>query len=373
MTFMLGTTEKGPDTPTELTSFQDYEDTFGARTGFTDLYDAVEAYYQEGGAKLTIQRFGGAAQREDADEPEVEGVEMPAPRAAPADLPAALDLLTKDLGPGQLVVPGAAGTDPAAHTALLEHAAERNRIALLDPPAATQDAAALVTLAGTLSSAPEARYGALFAPTALCPAVAIGGAQRAIPYSAIAAGVIARVDALYSPNVPAAGDLGVSRFATDLAYQYTDTEREDLNDAGVDVARLLYGAVETYGYRTLAPADSGWVGLGNARLNMALVAEAEAIGERYVFRQIDGRKLTISQFAGDLSAMLIGYYEQGSLFGTTADDAFYVDVGDSVNTPATIAAGELHAVLAVRMSPFAERVYIEIVKTATEQPLALAA
>lgn len=348
MTFMLGTTETGPDTPTLVNSFQEYQDRFGGRAGYTALYDAAETYFQEGGAKLTIQR-------------------------TPTDLTGGLDLLTKDLGPGQVLVPGSAGTDEDAHTDLLGHAAATNRIALLDPPAGDLTAAALITLAGTLSTAPEARYGALFAPTALVPAYAIGGALRTVPYSAIAAGIIARVDAIYSPNVPAAGDLGRSRFAVDLASTYTDTERADLNDAGVNLARLIYGGVQTYGYRTLAEQATGWVALSNARLNMAIVAEAEAIAERYVFRQIDGRRVTISQFGADLTAMLIPYYEQGSLFGTTADDAFYVDVGSAVNTSATIAAGELHAVLAVRMSPFAERVYIEIVKTATEQPLALAA
>jgi hypothetical protein len=158
-----------------------------------------------------------------------------------------------------------------------------------------------------------------------------------------------------------------------LTESYTDAEREDLNDAGVDIARVIYGQVETYGYRTLAPLESGWGNLGNARLNMEIVARAEAVGERYVFSQIDGRRVKISQFGAELSAMLVPYYEAGSLYGDTAQDAFFVDVGPGVNTETTIANGELHAVIGVRMSPFAEYVVIEIVKVATDQPLALAA
>lgn len=378
MTFMLGKTEKGPLTPTEVSSFADYEAQFGKRAGFIDLYDAVEAYYQEGGAKLTIQRYGPGitvevkGAKSASSEPAVEGV-LAEPRAAPSDLPGALALLTKDLGPGQIVVPGADGQATSGQNAMLSTAATTNRIALLDPPAASLSASALTTLAGTLSAAAEARYGALFAPTALVAPYAVGSGLRVVPFSAIAAGLIARNDASGSPNRPAAGDNGQSRWAVDLGYVYTEAERGSLNDAGVDLARLIYGGVELYGYRTLAPASSGWLALNNARLNMAIVAEAEAIGERYVFRQIDGRRVTISQFAADLTSMLVAYYEQGSLFGTTADDAFYVDVGPQVNTLATIAAGELHAVIACRMSPFAERVYIEIVKTATEIPLAVAA
>jgi hypothetical protein len=81
----------------------------------------------------------------------------------------------------------------------------------------------------------------------------------------------------------------------------------------------------------------------------------------------------IAQFGGDLTGMLVPYYEAGALFGSSVDDAFYVDVGPTINTLATIAAGELHALLALRMSPFAEYVVIDIVKVATATPLSLAA
>jgi hypothetical protein len=173
--------------------------------------------------------------------------------------------------------------------------------------------------------------------------------------------------------VAAAGPLGISRFAIDLTAAFTDPERQDLNEAGVDIARNVYGQVETYGYRTLADVNTGWLSLGNARLNMEICAKAEAIGERFMFTQIDGRRVRISQFGAELSSMLVPYYEAGSLYGTTAQEAFYVDVGGSVNTDASIAAGELHAVIGVRMSPFAEYVVIEIVKVAADQPLPLAA
>jgi hypothetical protein len=67
--------------------------------------------------------------------------------------------------------------------------------------------------------------------------------------------------------------------------------------------------------------------------------------------------------------VLTGYYNAGSLYGETPDDAFSVDVGESVNTPSTLAAGELRAVITMRMSPFAERVVIEIVKVSVDQSI----
>jgi phage tail sheath protein FI len=138
------------------------------------------------------------------------------------------------------------------------------------------------------------------------------------------------------------------------------------------MAQYRWGRLETYGYRTLVDPTSvpQWWDFGNARLEMAINAQAGAIAERYVFTQIDGRGHTIAAFGGDLRAMLVPFYENGSLYGATAEDAFQVNVGPSVNTPTTIANGELHATINVRMSPFAEYVQIYVVKVATTQSIA---
>jgi hypothetical protein len=59
----------------------------------------------------------------------------------------------------------------------------------------------------------------------------------------------------------------------------------------------------------------------------------------------------------------------GSLFGEVPDDAFFVDVGPTVNTNATIQNNELNAVITVRMSPFGEEINIEIVKLLLTQEI----
>ena len=66
--------------------------------------------------------------------------------------------------------------------------------------------------------------------------------------------------------------------------------------------------------------------------------------------------------------MLQGYYNNGDLYGATPGEAFYVDTGSTVNTPARIANHELHAVLNVKMSEFSEMVQIEVYKKPITAP-----
>lgn len=379
-------------------SLTDYTNSFGARQTNAPSYDAADAFFREGGAQLHVSSTTGTTlQLAPADlelmtraeldtlasskgidttglatkADVIAAIEGADTQAVSTGVQAALDRLTADLGPGQIFY-----SDPALgsliddQTALLAHCVTHNRVALLSPADGT--AAALEAAATALRADTNARYGALFAPSAVIPGV-VGGTTRSVPYAAIVAGMIGRSDAVYGPNVPAAGDQGQAAFATDLTSRYTDAEYQALNDAGCNMARLVYSGVRTYGWRTVVdPAGpSGvWLNFSNARLNMAIVAQAEAIGEHYVFSQLDGRGKTIAAFGGDLRGMLVPMYESGALYGETADEAFDVNVGPAVNTPTTISNGELHAVIQVRMSPFAEWVLIEIVKVATTQAIA---
>jgi uncharacterized protein len=264
-----------------------------------------------------------------------------------------------------VLYPGA--TTAEVHAALCAHADANNRVAFLDLPD-TDTVATLKTSATAVRQlGVQARKAALFAPWAKIGGL-VAGTTRTVPYSAVQAGLCARLDALTgNPNEPAAGENGRPEVVVDLTYDFTSKDdREALNDAGVNVARKVAGEVRTYGYRTAASKDAHplhWQ-LGNVRLDMAVVARAEAIAERYVFRQIDGKGVQAAAYGGELAGMLAGFYRVGALFGDTPDDAYRVDTSSAVNTPESIADGRLRAVLAIRRSPMAERAEVEVVKTA---------
>jgi len=428
--FAVGTTEKGPASKyTLVTSLGQYEAVYGARSGGATLYDAIDAYFREGGGQVYVSALpttpsmmlqavvdtgdteAAAAQaRTQAQNgsryseselnaltrEELDGIAASA-GLDPADYPtksdevnailgggqseagllavldpttlaSALDVFGAELGPGQVIVPGASTS--AMHAVILAHCEQRNRVGLLDGPQ-VPTVAGLQALATAQAGTPQARYGALLAPYGVVPGIA-GGTVRQVPWSAIQAGMIARSDAALNPNVAVAGDNGISGYATDVSAVFKGSEYDTLNASGVDMARFIYGDLKMYGYRSLVSptgTDSEWLMFSNSRLYMAIAAQAKAIGERYVFDQMDGRWLTISAFGAALSAMLLPFWERGALYGSTPDEAFGVNVGPQVNTPATIAAGELHAVLSVKMSPFSEYVKIEIVKVETTTTL----
>jgi hypothetical protein len=278
---------------------------------------------------------------------------------------AALDRMSKDLGPGQVSAPGR--TTDTGHTQLYAHAANNRRVAIIDLP----DSATAATLKTSVNAARlgNQRWGACFAPWDIVPGV-IAGTTRKVPPSARVAGNISRNDRANNPNTPAAGDLGQALFATGLSQpSWDDPARQDLNNNGVNLSVVKFGGVRTYGWRSGvdANADPDWRDFGNARLFMAIASQGDAIGETFLFDEIDGQGHTLSAFGGALTAMMMDYWVADALYGVTPQEAFFVDVGPTVNTPETIANDELHAVIATRMSPMGELVVIEIVKTRITQ------
>jgi hypothetical protein len=278
----------------------------------------------------------------------------------------ALDRFTKDLGVGQVSAPGRVTT--VGHTQLLAHAGTNFRTAILDatdtPTIATLQAESIASRAG------NQRYGGTFWPWLIVPGF-VTGTTRTVPPCAAVCGRIAANDAVnLGANSPSAGDNGQFNTVVNLSQaDKTDTERTTLNTSSVNVIRRMFNGIRIYGWRTLVNpvSDPYWVDLGNVRLYMAIAGEAQAIAERYIFRQIDGQGRIFNDFKASLIAMLQGYYASGDLYGATSDDAYKVDT-TTVNTPATIANRELHALISVRMSEFAEMVLIEIYKQAITEP-----
>lgn len=337
--FVAGKAASGDLTKAILVrSMADFEAAYGARTGITiPLYDWLDTFFREGGQRAYVARYS-------------------------TDPTIALALFPKTLGPGQV-----AYTDetPAATSfgQLLDHAAQNGRFAVLDV-GASDTVAAMVTLGGTIPTTNQT-YGAAFGPRVIVPAPAgtIGQGTRTVHASAVAAALMARVDSGGNPNRAAAGRDYPLQYATGFARDLTDADMTSLLNAGINPLANINGVLEVYGFQTKLAQNSEdpfWQA-NVSRTRMWLTAQAKSIGENFMFRPIDGRGRLAAQLQTALTGPLLDLYNADGLYGETAADAFTVSVGASVNTVATVAQGELHAVAEIRPSPHAKSVVIDLV------------
>jgi len=340
--FVAAYTDVGPTgVPTVVRDLADFEAQFGIRTAQNImLWDAMDVYFREGGKRAVVCR------------------------GAVSGLQAALDLIPATMGPGQVsAVNYVWDATGATLTALLNHAVGNNRVAIADT-ADISDVTALKTY-GNLVQDETVGSGGIFAPYVLVPAPAgvVAGTARRLPPSAAIAALCARVDETGNPNQAAAGRWLPYQYVNDLAYDFLAADRIQMLDAGVNTSAEVYGVLENYGFQSLVPqsADNPYWQLNCSRTRMALVAESQAIGENYMFRPIDGQGRLANALKNQLEGMLLGYFQAGALYGASPEDAFRVEVGATVNTPNSIAQGQLKAVADVCLTLHAKAVQISLV------------
>lgn len=289
---------------------------------------------------------------------------------------AALSAFTRDLGPGQVSAPGR--TTDAAHQALLTHAALNNRVAYCDGVDTSTAATLLTECANAIANGVDGSYGDL-CNWVIIPGLPTGSAlpaaPRIVPGSAFKAAVTAKSDGatyangIANTNIAPAAANGISSFAIGVTQTFSDTDRAALNAAGFNVIRSIAGKVQLYGFRSLA-TDPTWTELSWCRLRMDLQDHANTIASGIgEFSEIDAKGQVFGRLAGALGGMLSTYWQIGALYGANPSAAYKVDVGPSVNTPVTIAAGQLNAVMSVKRSPFAELVNITIANVPLLQAL----
>jgi len=280
---------------------------------------------------------------------------------ADTDVPNALVAFSTSFGPGQVSYPGA--STQAVYAALTNHASANNRVALLDVNPSSSVSALIASVQTLQSSGADTSYAAIFGPALAVPG-ATAGFARTVPATSLAAALMAKVDTKYDANVAAAGSAnGTSVYSTGVVRSYSADDRGLLNSAGINVVRLVptTGNISVYGYRSL-DTTGNWTFLNNVRFRMQLQSEFETSGEAFMFKQIDGRGQLISQFNSALAAICQGHWIKGSLYGPTPEASYIVNTGIQVNTPATIAGGQLNANVSLKMSPFGEFITINVTK-----------
>jgi phage tail sheath protein FI len=140
-------------------------------------------------------------------------------------------------------------------------------------------------------------------------------------------------------KAPAGINEGRLRTASGVERLLTSGEQEILNPNGINAIRSYPQAgLVVWGARTMS-ADPEWKYV-NVRRLLLFIEESIEEGTQWVVFEPNDRALW-ARVRRDVSAFLSVQWRAGALFGSTADEAFFVKVDDENNPPETIALGRL--------------------------------
>jgi hypothetical protein len=266
----------------------------------------------------------------------------------PDDWAAAFAKLDPRYGPGFLFLPGV--TDLAVHGKAIEHLAATNRIGFAQLPLDVTESQALAHAQALYADYPEDAWRmGLFASWAYSTPVS-GEPERLVGYAGIQAGIASRVEQRYGFG-PAPFGL---RRGQPTTVSLLEREWSTGHTPPGEVQRLYAGrvnaavdngtAITLKGYRTLDPDPIREdLHVAGTRMRLAFMAhqEAEELGGEPSDRS------TVASFVGRLDGRCKRDFADARAFNTDGDAGFRVD-GDSVNTVASLARRELHALIRFR-------------------------
>jgi hypothetical protein len=166
----------------------------------------------------------------------------------------------------------------------------------------------------------------------------VSGQKVAQPPSGHIAGVWARVDG--SRGVHKAPANEPIQGALDLTRRISRGEQEVLNPEGINCIRYFAGeGIRIWGARTKAPEDSPYRYINVRRLTN-MIKESIEEGTRWAVFEPNKDELWRS-LRRDIGDFLTNVWRDGALFGTTPEQAFFVQCDAQTNPPAVRNAGQV--------------------------------
>jgi hypothetical protein len=271
---------------------------------------------------------------------------------------AALPKFVKGFGDGAVALPGAG---PSVHNALIEHADEFNRVALLSHARGT-DVSALESYAAGL----DAKRAGLFAPWIRIPDDY--GGTRAISPDGYVAASRAKAHENDGPWRAAAGENSKARFVLEPDQVFTPNEADALDTAKVNAVRTIANSTRLYGWRSLSEDFDNWALLTGADVINRYVVQAEKDLEPYVFATIDSSGHLLATVRGTLIGIAQPMAARSGLFaryndsGDQVDPGYVVSTDSTLNSVASLAQNRIFANVGLRVSPTAALVTLTVSK-----------
>ncbi|MFD2673186.1 phage tail sheath family protein [Marinicrinis sediminis] len=282
------------------------------------------------------------------------------------------DFMGEDRGPGKrtgiqayidndvvsiMAVPGV--TDANVQLALVAHCENlKSRFAILDIPRDKTKVADVNTHRDIFDS----QYAALYNPW-LQVFDPLEKRSIFIPPSGSMAGIYARSD--QSRGVQKAPANEVVRGCTGLDCQYNNGEQDILNPRGVNLIRAFSGqGIRVWGARTTS-SNGLWKYI-NVRRLFIFVEESIKAGTNWVVFEPNDEMLW-ARVNRTIEAFLTRIWRDGALMGSSASEAFFVNIGRSTMTQDDIDNGRLICEIGIAPVKPAEFVIFRITQKTNEE------
>ncbi|HEX6364140.1 MAG TPA: phage tail sheath subtilisin-like domain-containing protein [Albitalea sp.] len=260
-----------------------------------------------------------------------------------------------------VAMPGA--TDAAARDAIVAHCESvGDRFAILDGPASASDLTTLTKIPADGGIAPKnTNFAAWYFPwiKVFDPGAKLQGGDGTVevPPSGHLAGIYARVDTERGVHKAPANE--AIRGALDVSQPLSKADQDGLNPKGVNCIRVLNSNIFVWGARTVggdANADLKYV---NVRRTLLFLRESIDEGTQWVVFEPNTPALW-QKITRNITAFLTVVWRAGALFGTTAQEAFYVKCDAETNPPELRELGQVVTEIGVAIVRPAEFVIFRI-------------
>ena len=333
-------------TPKLCTNFGEFKKFFGdfsSDQNHSYLAQAVYGYFNNGGSRCYVMRV-----------------------AAEGDIPKFLINLEAIDEISIVAAPGLAQDDTTGkntRTELISHCAVKTqtRFAIFDSAQMEETGGSLdLTLLDPHNAAnklpPTTDYAAFYFPwIQVFDPVSKGPVY--MPPSGHIAGIYARVDNDRGVHKAPANEPVLG--ALDLKYTLSKSQQDGLNPQGVNCIRNLNGNLTVWGARTMggdANADLKYI---NVRRTLIFLRKSIDEGTQWVVFEPNEPGLW-QKITRNITAFLTNVWRSGALFGTTAQEAFYVKCDAEINPPESRDLGQVITEIGVAIVRPAEFVIFRI-------------
>ena len=278
----------------------------------------------------------------------------------------ALELFNDALGTGMVSNPEVASDTVMA--ALIAHANQYNRIAILHTNSDTTIADAKTWAQTLIANNSNLEHAALYYPWVYAP-TEVAGVNRMIPPDGYVAGKRSAITNQSGSHVPYAGANSQAIFINGVVTDIDRVNGNSLDDESVNAIRVINNSVRVYGARSLSQDTTNFRYITAQDVVNAIVTDSYRALEPIVFSPIDGRGGIFSSVESRLISVLEGYRIIGALFEAFSPNGTRIDYGYSVrcdaklNASVDLANGKVTAKVGVRVSSIGDRIEVEIVKS----------